>query len=87
MNRLAYVLSVLTLLVATPALADENLSIETELMRPGVRLLAVEFYATWCTPCMEAVPRWKALHDKYRDKGLRLVVVAVQDDGRCTNPD
>ncbi len=66
--------------------ADEGLSVEAELLRPGVRLLVVEFYATWCKPCMEAVLKWKALHEKYRDQGLRLVVVAVQDDGRCVNP-
>ena len=36
---------------------------------------------------MDAVPRWKKLHDKYRRKGLRLVVVSVQDpDGSCVNP-
>ena len=28
---------------------------------PGVKLLAVEFYATWCKPCMKAVTRWEAL--------------------------
>ena len=69
------------------ALAGDSLDIEKWLNRPGVRMLAVEFYATWCKPCMEAVPKWKKLHEKYRDKGLRLVVVAVQDPrGVCVNP-
>jgi tetratricopeptide (TPR) repeat protein len=64
-----------------------QLDVKTWLQRPGVKLLAVEFYATWCKPCMAAVPRWKALHEKYRDRGLRLVVVATRDpDGSCTNP-
>ena len=84
--RLTLALGLLFALAATPARADEGLSIDKELDRPGVRLVAVEFYATWCKPCMEAVPKWQALHEKYRDKGLRLIVVAVQDDGRCTNP-
>ena len=57
------------------------------LQRPGVRAVAVEFYATWCRPCMRAVPRWKALHEKYRRSGLRLIVVNTQDpEGRCVNP-
>ncbi len=85
-RHLTLALVLLTTLLATSARADDGLSIDKELDRPGVRLLAVEFYATWCKPCMEAVPKWKALHEKYRDKGLRLIVVAVQDDGRCTNP-
>lgn len=67
--------------------AGGSLDVARWLDRPGVRLLAVELYATWCKPCMAAVPRWKALHEKYRKEGLRLVVVATQDPGgACTNP-
>ncbi|MCB9797894.1 MAG: SUMF1/EgtB/PvdO family nonheme iron enzyme [Alphaproteobacteria bacterium] len=63
------------------------MDIDGWLRRPGVKLVAVEFYATWCKPCMEAVPKWKALHDKYQKEGLRLIVVATQDaDGACANP-
>ena len=52
-----------------------------------MKLLAVEFYATWCKPCIAAVPKWKALHERYRAEGLRLVVVATQDpEGACANP-
>ena len=74
------------------ATAAEKLDVENWLRRRGVRLLAVEFYATWCKPCMDTVPRWKALHEKYREAGLRLVVVSTQDPGgQCRtvgwNPD
>lgn len=64
-----------------------ELDVRGWLDRPGTRLLAVEFYATWCEPCMKAVPRWKALHEKYRGQGLRLVVVSTLDpEGQCVNP-
>ena len=80
-------LLVLSLLVVRPANANDGLDVKAWLSRPGVKLLAVEFYASWCKPCMKAVPRWKKLHEKYRDRGLRLVVVSVQDpDGTCVNP-
>jgi len=73
--------------MASPALAGDGLDVKDWLSRPGVKLLAVEFYASWCGPCKKAVPRWKALHEKYRNQGLRLVVVSVQDpDGACVNP-
>ena len=77
-----------TLLGPAPASAqNEGLNVQQWLNRPGVRLLAVEFYATWCKPCMKAVPKWKALHEKYADEGLRLVVVATRDPkGQCLNP-
>ena len=80
-------LLLLVLLLPQPAYAGDGLDVRGWLSRPGVKLLAVEFYATWCKPCMEAVPRWKRLHEKYRDRGFRLVVVSVQDpDGTCVNP-
>lgn len=81
-----FVLACLSLLLASPAFAGD-LSVDDWLRRPGVKLLAVEFYATWCKPCMAAVPKWKALHERYRAQGLRLVVVSVQDpEGGCVNP-
>ncbi|MBX2814337.1 MAG: PEGA domain-containing protein [Myxococcales bacterium] len=74
--------------VSKPLYASNNgLDIAQELRIPGVKLLAVEFFATWCAPCMKAIPRWKALHEKYRDEGLRFVVVVSRDpEGACTNP-
>jgi len=69
------------------ARADDNLDVQKWLARPGVRLLVVEFYATWCKPCMAAVPRWQELYEKYRDDGLRMVVVNTLDpDMGCTSP-
>jgi len=40
---------------------------------PG-RIYVVEFWATWCSPCIDAVPRLTALQSKYPDK---LTVVGV----------
>ncbi|MBI2376741.1 MAG: PEGA domain-containing protein [Deltaproteobacteria bacterium] len=86
MGRRALALS-LVLFAPVSALASGGLDVEGWLARPGVKLLAVELYATWCKPCMDAVPRWKALHERYRAEGLRLVVVSTQDPGgACANP-
>lgn len=57
------------------------MDLEALLARPGVRAVAVEFYATWCKPCMAAVPRWKELREQYHQKGLRLIVVNTLDPG------
>ena len=61
-------------------------SIADELRKPGVKLVAVDFYATWCEPCNEAIPKWKKLQEKYGDKGFKLIVVSVQSDGSCSQP-
>lgn len=74
-------------LFATTARAGDGLDVDAWLRKPGVKMLAVEIYATWCKPCMEAVPRWKALHEKYREQGLRLIVISTRDPGgSCVNP-
>ena len=90
------VVSALWLLALSAAAASvsatEKLDVAQWLNRPNVKVIAVEFYATWCSPCMEAVPRWKALHERYRKQGFRLVVVNTLDPGgQCKsvgwNPD
>ena len=61
-------------------------SIADELKKPGVKLVAVDFYATWCEPCNQAIPKWKKLQEKYGDKGFKLIVVSVQSEGSCSQP-
>ena len=62
-------------------------SIADELKKPGVKLVAVDFYATWCEPCNAAIPKWKKLQEKYGNKGFELIVVSVQSgDGHCSQP-
>jgi len=66
-------------LSAIPTTSDagvDTLDIQQQLSMPGVKLVVVEFYATWCKPCMEAVPKWKALHKEYGPKGLRFIVIS-----------
>ena len=61
-------------------------SIADELRKPDVKLVAVDFYATWCRPCNAAIPKWKELQEKYGDKGLELIVVSVKSEGNCSQP-
>ena len=57
----------------------QNLDPNAWLRRPGVKLLAVEFYATWCKPCIKAMPKLQEIYDQYSERGLP--VVGVNEDG------
>ncbi len=39
----------------------------------------INFWATWCPPCQEETPVLRDTYEKYRDDGLELVAVSVQD--------
>jgi peroxiredoxin len=40
----------------------------------------VDFWATWCIPCIEEMPELQALHEEYGDRGLAVVGIACHSD-------
>ncbi len=44
----------------------------------GVKVVAVDFFWDGCEPCKKALPKWQALHDRFKDKGLKVVIVDVR---------
>ncbi len=58
-------------------------TIKEELKKPGVKLVAIDFYMTGCAPCDAAIPEWTKLKKQYGD-ALKLIVVApMRDNGSC----
>ncbi len=43
------------------------------------RVVVVDFWATYCVPCMREFPHLVALHDKYRQDSFVALSVAVDD--------
>ena len=41
------------------------------------KVVVVYFWATWCVPCIKAIPKLKTLYARYHDQGLEIVNISV----------
>lgn len=58
---------------ATPAQFAELLK------RAKGRVVAIDFWATYCLPCRAQFPHTVALHEKYRKQGLAVITMSCDD--------
>lgn len=47
---------------------------------PDSRVLIITFFASWCGPCKREMPYLQQLHAMYRERGLRVVAVDVDQE-------
>ncbi|HEX5611840.1 MAG TPA: TlpA disulfide reductase family protein [Burkholderiales bacterium] len=46
------------------------------------KLVLVNFWATWCAPCLEEIPMLIELRRAYGDKGLEVVGIAIDQEAK-----
>ncbi len=44
------------------------------------KFLIVDFFATWCAPCLTEAPHLQAQYEKYKDKGLEVIAISIDTD-------
>lgn len=49
---------------------------EQEALRQKEDVWVVDFWASWCKPCIRSIPHMKKLHSKYQDQGVKFISVS-----------
>ena len=46
------------------------------------KVMVVNFWATWCPPCLKEIPEFVSLQQRYGEKGVQFVGIAIDDKAR-----
>ena len=64
-------------------LPDVN-GVETSMADIAGKVIVVNFWATWCTPCREEIPDFVKLQAEYDARGVRFVGIAAERVDKVT---
>ena len=91
-KKLSGLLAVLSLIIPVAASAIEagaavpncnlkNMADGSPLLlsKPG-KVVYVDFWASWCGPCAQSMPFLNAVNEHYKDKGLEIIAVNLDEN-------
>lgn len=74
----AALLAVALLAQAAPRIPQiDGKGIQKELAKRKGKVVVLNLWATWCAPCRQEFPGMVKLYDKYRNRGVDVIVISV----------
>jgi thiol-disulfide isomerase/thioredoxin len=59
-----------------PDMDNNRVSLSSVVANPANRYVILDFWATWCLPCVQSLPMLKDVYNRYHDKGLEIFSVS-----------
>lgn len=64
--------------ISISSLIDSTIIITNERIKGKYTL--IDFWATWCKPCLEEMPNLHKVYDEYKDKGFEILSVSIDNN-------
>lgn len=53
----------------------------------GGKITLIDFWATWCKPCLNEIPNLVELHSKYHGQGFQILGISLDEPNKTTEED
>lgn len=54
---------------------------EVDLAKLRGKVVLIDFWATWCGPCVAELPNVKRVYEQYHDKGFEVIAISAENAG------
>lgn len=78
-RRLLLAMLVAAALIGTAHAAAPDLNLEAY----HGKVVYIDFWASWCSPCRQSFPWMKAMYQKYHDDGLVILAISVDKNRKA----
>jgi peroxiredoxin len=58
---------------------------EVDLSRMRGRVVLIDYWATYCVPCVETIPQLKDTYEKFHSRGFEIVGISADKDEKALN--